>query len=59
MCCFQSCISIVLMLNSDLYAQDNITPLHLAARRGHHEICQYLVEHGANVDVQDKVRDGL
>ena len=47
------------MLNSDLYAQNNSTPLHLAALRGHHEICQYLVEHGANVDVQDKVRDGL
>ena len=47
------------MLVSGLYAQNNVTPLHLAARRGHHEICQYLVEHGANVDVQDKVRDGL
>ena len=59
LCCFQSCISIVLMLNSDLYAQNNSTPLHLAAPRGQHEICQYLVEHGANVNVQDKVRDGL
>ena len=47
------------MLNSDLFAQDNATPLHLAAQRGHHEICQNLVEHRANVDVRDKVRDGL
>ena len=45
------------MLISDLFAQHNSTPLHLAARKGHHEICQYLVEHGANVDVQDKVKD--
>ena len=58
LCCFQSCNIIVLMLISDLFAQNNTTPLHLAAVRGHHEICQYLIEHGASVNVQDKVRDG-
>ena len=48
----------VLMLISELFAQKNSTPLHLAARRGHHKICQYLVEHGGRVNVKDKVRGG-
>ena len=46
------------MLISDLFAQNDSTPFHLAALRDNHEICQYLVEHGASVDVQDKVRGG-
>ena len=58
LCCFQSCNIMVLMLISDLFAQNNSTPLHLAALRGNQVICQYLVEHGASVDVQDKVRGG-
>ena len=58
LCCFQSCNIMVLMLVSDLFVQNSSTPLHLAAQWGHHEICQYLVEHGGSVDVQDKVRGG-
>ena len=49
----------MLMVISHIYAQDGKTALHDAAFRGHHETCQCLVEHGASVDAQDKVRDNF
>ena len=55
---FQSVNIIVLMVISDLFTQNYSTPLHLAAEQGHHEICRYIIEHGANAEIQDKVRDG-
>ena len=30
------------------------TPLHLAARNGHLEIAQHLLEKGANIDMKDE-----
>ena len=49
-------VTLVFMIISDYFAQDGRTPLHLAAEEGHHEICQRLIEHGARVDAQAKVR---
>ena len=34
-----------------------MTPLHYATMREHVKICQLLIDHGANVDVADKVRN--
>ena len=31
------------------------TPLHLAVFKGYEEIVKFLIEHGSNVDLQDKV----
>ena len=31
-----------------------ITPLHVAAERGHTRIVEYLVDKGAHIDIQDK-----
>ena len=31
-----------------------ITPLHVAAERGHPRIVEYLVDKGADIDIQDK-----
>ena len=45
------------MIISHIYAQDGETALHRAALHGHLKICQSLIEHGASVDVQNKVRD--
>ena len=50
-------ITLELMVISQLHAQDRSTALHLAAFNGNHEICQFLIEHGASVDAQEKVRD--
>ena len=38
------------------FLQVELTPLHCAAWKGHHEMCQSLLEHGANADAQDKVK---
>ena len=46
---------LVIMIISHSYVQDGYTALHEAAVKGHHEICQCLIEHDASVDVQDKV----
>jgi len=32
----------------------SMTPLHIAAQDGHHSIVEYLVTHGANVDIRTK-----
>ena len=50
-------VLLVLMIISHFHAQDSETALHKAASHGHNEICQCLIEHDANVNVQDKVRD--
>ena len=42
-----------------LFAEDGVYPLHIAATLGKLEICQVVVEHGGNVDVQNNVRDDL
>ena len=34
-----------------------MTPLHFAPMGGHVKICQLLIDHGANVDIVDKVRN--
>ena len=31
-----------------------ITPLHVAAERGHRRIVEYLADKGADIDIQDK-----
>ena len=31
-----------------------MTPLHVAAERGHPRIVEYLVDKGADIDIQDK-----
>ena len=54
---FEGGFTLGLMIISHFPAQEGSTALHMASWRGHHEICQYLIEHGASVDVQDKVRD--
>ena len=34
-----------------------MTPLHYATMGGHTKTCQLLIDHGANVDIVDKVRN--
>ena len=36
--------------------QDGATPLLIAAQEGHLETCRYLIEHGAAIDLREKVR---
>ena len=50
-------VTLELMIISHFHAQDGRTALHQAAFKGHHEICQFLIKHGASVDAQNKVRD--
>ena len=45
--------------NFPFSAQDGLYPLHIAAKGDELEICQVFIEHGANVDVQNNVRDNL
>ena len=35
--------------------QNNQTPLHFASKRGHSEVVQVLLSHGATVDMKDRV----
>ena len=44
------------MIVCHTYAQDGETPLHLAAGGGHLETVKYVIEHGASVDVRNRVR---
>ena len=37
----------------DATDNDNTTPLHLGAKKGHSEILDYLLEKGADVSVKD------
>ena len=45
--------------NFSFFVQGGLYPLHIAAEWGKLEICRVVVEHGANVDVQNNVRDNL
>ena len=54
---FQGCCYLSLDDNFSFSTQSGETPLHKAAGAGHHETCQWLFQHGASVDVQDKVRE--
>ena len=38
-----------------LFLQFNRTPLHQAAARGHKDVIEVLIRHGASVDVVDEV----
>ena len=38
-----------------LTLQDEATPLHLAASKGHHEVCDVLLKSGADVHSRDSV----
>ena len=40
-----------------MYAQDQCTPLHVACAKGQAQILPILIQSGATLDVQDKVRD--
>lgn len=42
-------------LNLDLFLQDELTPLHCAARNGHVRIMEILLEHGAPIQAKTKV----
>ena len=46
----------VVYLTSFVHAQDGQTPLLEAARLGHVEIAQMLMEKGANIEATDKVQ---
>ena len=37
--------------------QNERTPLHLASERGHSEVITVLIDHGGNVEAQDKVNE--
>ena len=37
--------------------QDEESPLHAAAKKGHTDVVDILLKHGANVNTQDKVRN--
>ena len=39
--------------------QDGKTPLYTACSKGHDKVVQVLLDHGVQVDVQDKVSDKL
>ena len=38
-------------------AQDGVTPLHIAAHKGHSTVAKVLLAAGANKDAQDTVRE--
>ena len=38
-----------------MFLQDQLTPLHLAAREGHNTIVKLLLEEGTDVNVMDNV----
>ena len=43
------------MLKFIVSFQDRKTPLHYASERGHSEVVQVLISHGATVDMKDRV----
>ena len=53
----KSVFTLIKMIVSHFYAQDGREALHVAALKGHHETCQFLIKQGASVDFQVKVRD--
>jgi ankyrin len=42
--------------NADATTKDKYTPLHIAAKEGHDEVAQVLLENGASHSVTTKVR---
>ena len=46
----------IVCLTSFVHAQDGWTPLLEAARNGHVEIAQMLMDKGANIEAMDKVQ---
>lgn len=49
-------LMIILCMSLFDYLQDGYTPLHHAARNGRTDVCVLLIEKGANMEAQDKVR---
>jgi len=44
------------MLNTNRALQKNCTPLHVAARYNHTEVCRFLMSQGADMSMKDSVR---
>ena len=38
----------------NVFDQDDMAPLHFAAKNGNHELVRFLIDHGANVNVSNR-----
>ena len=44
------------MLQTIFILQNGVSPLIIASQEGHYEVAEFLIEQGANVNLQDEVR---
>jgi ankyrin repeat protein len=50
-------VALLLDLGADLHGHGRVTPLHLAALRGHGDVCDLLLERGADATLRDPEHD--